>query len=164
MDKPFEMKPLTQGDYAVAHRYPATTSRGKFYLLQGDTVIGRMRMASARTLSDSDVYDFVNVEPDDDATREFFKDDFTIPGFGMVVGLRYDGLFGRPLQNFNNEPEDRHKGTEIVDEIDFDFGIAHPRYATVKGWSSIGNARKPSIKSKQLKRRSRSSNKIKKVA
>jgi hypothetical protein len=163
MTTSFKLPELTNEDYDLVPRYPATTSRGKFYLLQNNTVIGRMRMASAMGSTNSNVYSYVNVEPDDEATKEFFKDDYTIAPLGMVVGLRYDGYLGRPMQNFTDEPENRHKGTEIVDSLEFDFGIAHPRYASVKGWAAVRDKPKPSIKTKQLKRRPRSSNKIKKI-
>lgn len=153
---------LSEQDRELSWKHPAAESRGKFYLIQGNKVIGRMRMSSARGLPNG-MYEFVNVEPDDEATKAFFQDDFTIGTLGQIIGLRYDGITGRPVQNYDDEPADRHKGTEIVDSTNFDFGIAHPRHASVEGWANIVNRPKPRVHTTHRARRSRSSNKIKKV-
>jgi hypothetical protein len=135
MNQHVALAPLSDEDRELSLNYPAAESRGKFYLIQNDAVIGKMRMVSGIGMGNG-TYVQVSVEPDDDVTREFFKDDYTVPLFNSVVGLFYDGITGRPVPHFKDEPEDRHKGTEIVDRLNFDLGIAHPRLASVKGWGA----------------------------
>lgn len=153
---------LSEHDQELSWKHPAAESRGRFYLIQNGKVVGKMRMSSARGYPNG-MYEYVNVEPADAAATEFFKDDFTIGTLGQIIGLRYDGITGRPVQNYVEEPEARHKGTEIVDEVNFDFGIAHPRFSSVEGWAKARKTSHLRVRTTQARRRSRCSNKIKKV-
>lgn len=103
------------------------------YLIKDDTIIGKMKIVNGATSSHGS-HIYVSVKPDDDATRAFFEDDYTIPILGDVVGLRYDGVEGKPYPGIGDEPENRHKNTRIVDVIDFDYGHTHPYFESVKGY------------------------------
>lgn len=149
-------------DYVAALKYPAATSRGQFYLIKDNAIVGRVRRSTAYSAGNG-IYTEVTIEPDDEATRKFFKDDPTVVSLGTLYGLRYDGVTGKPMPNIQDGELDRHKGTEIVDTVEFDFGIAHPRYASVKGWANCINKPKPRVHTQQRRRRPRCSHKIKKV-
>jgi hypothetical protein len=164
MPKSFVLPPLSAEDYELHSHFPAARGSGKYYLIQDCKIVGEMRMVSATGYFNG-AYPEVIVEPANEAATEFFKDDWSVPLMGKVSGLRYNGILGRPMKGpYSDEPEDRHMGTEIVDTVEFDFGIAHRRFSNVKGWGEARNRSLPSVKSIQKKRRSRSSNKIKKVA
>lgn len=153
---------LSEADYELAWKFPAATGRGEFYLIQDTTIIGRMEMSSALGMANG-MYSHVNVSPADDATRALFEDDIEIAQFGKIYGLRYDGITGCPVQNFADEPADRHKDTVIVDVMDFDFGLAHPRFKSVEGWGKALRTNHLRIHTQHKHRRTRCSNKIKKA-
>lgn len=113
---------------------PAITSRGKCYLVKDDKVVGTMRVVSTRSIGTGGLYGDTFLEPSDDAAKEFFKDDFTIPLFGQITRLQYFGVTGEPGIGFDDEPEDRHKGTRVVDCLDFDFGICHESFSHIEGF------------------------------
>lgn len=142
---------------------PAVTSRPEIYLIQGNKVIGAMRVGTARGFPGGayGLYEMVMVQPNDEATREFFKDDI---GWidGHLYGLRYHGLTGDPFIQ-NDEDEGRHKDTRVVDKLEFDFGICHHSFKDVEGFDSYHNKSKSRHRVKQKSRRPRCSNKIKKV-
>lgn len=141
---------------------PAVTSRGECYLIQGDKVIGHMRMQSARGLPGGcGIYEVISVTPDDKFTRAFFAGD---PGWinGQLYGLKYSGLTGEPYID-SDEDDGRHKDTRIVDRFEFDFGLSHDSFRSVEGFDSYHKGPKPRHHVPQKRRRPRNSNKIKKV-
>jgi hypothetical protein len=153
---------LSEADIELAWQYPAVSSRDKVYLIQNNRVVGKARVISGRCFTNG-MYESVTVELDDDAAKEFFKNDYSLPICGKVVGLKYDGVTGRPMQGFSDESENRYRNTEIVDQVDFDFGIAHPRFKKVPYWGHATKTSHLRIHQPQAHRRRRSSNKIKKV-
>jgi hypothetical protein len=141
---------------------PAVRSSGDIYLIQGNKVIGEMRMQSAMSFIGGGIaYQHVSVEPADDVTREFFKDDIGWI-YGNLYNLRYSGLTGDPYI-LHDEDEGRHKDTRIVDKMYFDFGICHPSFKDVEGFANYHKKPKPRHHVPQKHRRPRNSNKIKKV-
>lgn len=141
---------------------PAVRSSSDLYLIQGNKIIGNLRFCAGRGFPGTyGLYDAVSVEPADDATREFFKDDI---GWidGCLYGLKYSGVTGEPYIE-NDEDEGRHKDTRIVDKMYFDFGICHPNFKDVEGFDNYHKRPKPRHHVPQKQRRRRNSNKIKKV-
>lgn len=143
-------------------RNPAVRSSSDLYLIQGNKIIGNIQFAGGRGFPGGhSLYEFVSIEPADDATRDFFKDDI---GWidGRLYGLKYSGVDGSPYIE-HDEDEGRHKDTRIVDKLYFDFGICHPSFKDVEGFDNYHKRPKPRNHVPQKRRRSRNSNKIKKV-
>jgi hypothetical protein len=126
---------VAAGEYVPPHAVQSQTWRNGVYLIKDNKVIGKMELTgsvSGRAFS----YRYVVVQPDDDATREFFKDDYSIKPFGMIRGLKYDGEWGEPYLALSDEPEGRHMGTRIVDVESFDLGVCPKSFETVEGFGA----------------------------
>jgi hypothetical protein len=160
-----DVSTISQDDWDLSFKYPAATGRGRFYLIQKDAIVGQMRMVSGVGFagSSNSLYSHVTVEPDDESAKRFFADDYAMETLGFVANLRYDGITGCPVQGFTDEPDNRHKDTVIVDSLEFDFGIAHPRFSDVSGWGQARKKNTARIRTQHPHRRPRSSTKIKKM-
>lgn len=143
-------------------RRPACTGRPELYLIKDNKVIGEVRMSSAR-LRSSGHYEYVNIEPKDDATKEFFKDDPSVVACGTLLGVKYDGIFGDRYTTTQDGDKPLYEDTRIVDKFEFDFGICHPSFKDVEGFDNYHKRPKPRHHVPQKQRRPRNSNKIKKI-
>lgn len=144
---------------------PAVTSRGESYLIENDLIVGKVRTGTGRMRANG-LYEYVCVQPDDDATRAYFKDDHRMID-GFLFGVKYDGVFGDRWLTGDDGDEPRYVNTKVVDTFEFDFGIAHESFSKVPGFGKMTDPKRDNhlrIKTKQKVRRRRNSHKIKKVA
>lgn len=146
---------------------PAVTSRGEMYLIDGSKLIGKLRRASARYhRGGSGLYETVTIQPDDDTTRNYFKEYEQLWVDDMLF-LKFDGVLGciHSTQELDEDLMEKFEDLRIVDTLDFDLGICHPFFSSVEGFASYRKAQnRLRIHTKHKARRPRRSNKIKKVA
>lgn len=163
MSKENEMECLgVEVDIESWLRRPAVTSRNELYLIDGTKVIGKVRKVSATSHPNrSGLYTRVSVDPDDDATKDYFNNDEFFQTTGMLF-LKFDGIFG---ERWTDIDDPRYLDLKVVDCIEFDFGICHPSFSDVEGFDSHHKKQNSlRIRTKHKARRARTSNKIKKVA
>lgn len=100
-----------------------------YYICDGRVVgVGRIAIRHAGELV---------IQPLDEAAKEFFSDDYTVPCLGFVYGMRYLAYDGEPWRGPVDEPENRHKGTVVVGKIEFDLGLAdQERFGRVEGFGA----------------------------
>jgi hypothetical protein len=143
---------------------PAVTSRGKMYLVENNTVIGKVRTASAICYPNG-LYERVSIQPDDEATREFFKND---PGMidGGLYGVKYNGVTGDRYIADDEDPNTiLYTETRVVDCFDFEWGLCHSSFKDVVGFDSYHREQnKLRIHTTQKHRRRRKTHKIKNAA
>lgn len=134
---------------------PAVTSRGHMYLIENNKVIGKVRRASA-ACNPNGTYGRVEIQPDDDATRDYFKND---PGMidGHLYCVRYHGITGDRYIGDHDDPDSiLYEDTRVVDCLYFDWGLCHSSFKDVKGFDSYhAEQNKLRIHSKQKHRRRR---------
>lgn len=144
---------------------PATDSRGDFYLIEGNKVIGKVRMASAVCYPNSSHYQRVSIRPDDDATREYFKDDPYVKATGDVYNLRYDGITGdRWIYDVEDPSTLLYLNTRIVSRLDLEWGFCHSSFKDVDMYRSYYRERnRLRIHTQHKQRRRRKTYKIRNV-
>lgn len=145
---------------------PAVTSRGDLYLIDGNKLIGKVRKSSSRYRPNSSLYERVSIVPNDDATREYFKDDpYMVATNGTICGARYDGVFGDRWLTGDDGNNPLYLDTRIVDCFEFDFGICHHSFKDIEGFDSYHKKQNMlRIHESHKQRRRRKTNKIKRVA
>ncbi len=73
----------------------------------------------------------------DDTAKEFFKDDPVVKLLDWRFAFfHYSTYTGEPALGFNDEPEDRHLGTRVVDEFNLRWGLVPDSFKDVEGYRS----------------------------
>ena len=97
------------------------------YIIHDDVIVGVGQVVTFNGYCD------YGVKMIDDSSREFFK------GYEIPELLGFRGTFwhydedGNPSRHYEDEPEDFHKGTKVVDKIAFDFGFCPEQFKSVEG-------------------------------
>lgn len=111
--------------------FPAVDGVGKTVLIIKDNkVVGK-------GVSQTSFDGMVGITISDDAGKDFFKDDYAVKTLGWrFTFFHYYESTGNAAFSYTDEPEDRLKGTRIIDEFNLRWGMVPESFKSVNGYRS----------------------------
>jgi hypothetical protein len=73
----------------------------------------------------------------DQASKDYFAEDFVVKTLGKHAGFRFSRLTGEYVGTYDDEPSNRADGVTIVDKFYFDIGFSGDRYKHIDGYGNF---------------------------